>query len=159
MLACILLGSSFRSHNTNFVGNVQSILIAAEGNISLLLSSWCVKSVDFLNLDFVELLASLSDHFLVALLVNDENESVVILNGLDGGFTGKWVLNNSESVEGVVCSDSSEENFGASLLNLNLRSSEGNLVPDLVFLLGVSSLLNSSRGGFGSLEIYKSKND
>ena len=87
MLACILLGSSFRSHNTNFVGNVQSILIAAEGNIGLLLSSWSVKSVDFLNLDFVELLASLSDHFLVALLVNDENESVVILNGLDGGFT------------------------------------------------------------------------
>ena len=151
MLACILLGSSFRSHNTNFVGNVQSILIAAEGNIGLLLSSWSVKSVDFLNLDFVELLASLSDHFLVALLVNDENESVVILNGLDGGFTGKWVLNNSESVKGVVCSDGSEEDLGVSLLDLNLRSSEGNLVPDLVFLLGVSSLLNCSGGGFSGL--------
>ena len=140
-----------RSHNTDLVGNVKSILIRAEGNVCFLLSSWCVKSVDFLNLDFVELLASLSDHFLVALLVNDENESVVILNGLDGGFTGKWVLNNSESVKGVVCSDGSEEDLGVSLLDLNLRSSEGNLVPDLVFLLGVSSLLNCSGGGFSGL--------
>ena len=69
------------------------------------------------------------------------------------------MLDNSESVKGVVCSDGSEEDLGTSLLDRNLRSSEGNLVPDLVFLLGVSSLLNSSRGGFGSLEIYKSKND
>ena len=112
LLASILLGSSHRSHNANLVGNIQSVLVTAEGNVGLLLSSWSVKSVDFLNLDFVELLASLSDHFLVALLVNDENESVVILNGLDGGFTGKWVLNNSESVEGVVCSDGSEKNLG-----------------------------------------------
>ena len=76
-----------RSHNTDLVGNIKSILIRAEGNVGFLLSSWSVKSVDFLNLDFVELLAGLSDHFLVALLVNDENESVVILNSLDGGFT------------------------------------------------------------------------
>ena len=151
MLACILLGSSFRSHNTNFVGNVQSILIAAEGNISLLLSSWCVKSVDFLNLDFVELLASLSDHFLVALLVNDENESVVILNGLDGGFTGKWVLDNSESVKSVVGFDGSEEDLGRSLLNGSLWSSEGDLVPDFSLLSSVSTLLNSGRGGFSGL--------
>ena len=143
MLANILLGSSCRSHNTNLVGNVQSVLIRAESNVCLLLSSWSVKSVDFLNLDFVELLASLSDHFLVALLVNDENESVVILNGLDGGFTGKWVLNHSESVKSVVCSDGSEEDLGVSLLDLSLWSSEGDLVPDLVLLLGVSTLLNS----------------
>ena len=87
LLACILLGSTSCSHNTDLVGNVKSVLIRAEGNVCFLLSSWGVKSVDFLNLDFVELLAGLSDHFLVALLVNDENESVVILNGLDGGFT------------------------------------------------------------------------
>ena len=87
MLASILLGSSCRSHDANLVGNIQSILVTAECNVGLLLSSWSVKSVDFLNLDFVELLTSLSDHVLVAFLVNNENESVVILNGLDGGFT------------------------------------------------------------------------
>ena len=69
------------------------------------------------------------------------------------------MLDNSESVKSVVCSDGSEEDLGASLLDLNLRSSEGNLVPDLVFLLGVSSLLNCSRGGFGSLDIHVREND
>ena len=126
-------------------------MVTAEGNIGLLLSSWSVKSVDFLNLDFVELLASLFDHFLIASLVNNENESVVILNSLDGGFTGKWVLNNSESVESVVCFDGSEKNLGRSLLDLSLRSSEGDLVPDLVLLNGMSTLLNCSRGGFRDL--------
>ena len=151
MLACILLGSSQRSHDTDFVGNVQSVLVTAEGNVSLLLSSWSVKSVDFLNLDFVELLASLSDHFLVSSFVNNENESVVILNGLDGGFTGKWVLDNSESVKGVVGSDGSEENLGASLLNLSLWSSEGDLVPNLVLLLSVNTLLDCGGGAFSGL--------
>ena len=151
MLLCILLGSSYRSHNTNLVGDVQSVLITAEGNVGLLLSSWSVKSVDFLNLDFVELLASLSDHFLVSFLVNNENESVVILNGLDGGFTGEWVLDDSESVKSVVRPDGSEEDLSASLLNLSLRSSEGDLVPNLVLLLSVNTLLNCGRRALSGL--------
>ena len=63
------------------------------------------------------------------------------------------MLNNSESVESVVCSDGSEKDLGSSLLDLNLRSSEGDLVPDLVLLSSVSTLLNCSRGGFSGLKI------
>jgi len=54
------------------------------------------------------------------------------------------VLDNSESVKGVVSSDGSEEDLGTSLLDGNLRSSEGDLVPDLCLLLSVSTLLNGS---------------
>ena len=87
--------------------------------------------------------------------MNDENKSVVVLNGLDGGFTGKWVLDNSESVESVVGFDGSEEDLGRSLLNGSLWSSEGDLVPDFSLLSSVSTLLNSGRGGFSGLKIAK----
>ena len=151
MLASIFLHSCDCSHDADLVGDVEGILVRAESNVSFLLASWSVKSVNFLDLDLVELLACLSDHLLVSSLVDNEDESVVILNSLDGGFTGKWVLNNSESVEGVVCSDGSEENLGRSLLNGGLWSSEGDLGPDFALLSSVSSLLNCSRGGFSGL--------
>ena len=54
------------------------------------------------------------------------------------------MLDNSESVKSVVSSDGSEEDLSGSLLNGNLRSSEGDLVPDLCLLLSVSTLLNGS---------------
>ena len=65
------------------------------------------------------------------------------------------MLDNSESVKSVVSSDGSEEDLSGSLLNGNLRSSEGDLVPDLVLLSSVSTLLNCSRGGFSGLKIMR----
>ena len=104
------------SHDTNLVGDVEGVLVAGEGNVGLLLASGGVEGVDLLDLELVQRLASLLDHFLVGSFVHNEYKSVVVLNGLDGGLTAQGVLDHSELVEGVVSLDSLEENLGGSLL-------------------------------------------
>ena len=130
------------SHDTNLVGNVESVLVASKGNVSLLLTSGGVEGVDLSNLELVERLASLLDHFLVGSFVHDEYKSVVVLNGLDGRFAAKWVLDDSELVEGVVSSYSSQKDLGSSLLNRSLGLFECGSRPNLGFSGGVSALLD-----------------
>ena len=118
-------------------------MVAGEGNVSLLLSSWGVEGVDLSDLDFVECLASLLDHFLASSLVHDEYKSVVVLNCLDGGLTAQWVLDNSELVEGVVNLDGLDHDLWDSLLDSGLWSMESRGSPDLCFLSGMSTFLHS----------------
>ena len=87
------------SHDSDFVGNIKSVLVAGEGDVSLLLTSWGDEGVNLLDLDAVELGASLLDHDLGGSLVNDENKSVAIFDGLDGGFRAEWVLDHGEFIE------------------------------------------------------------
>ena len=87
------------SHDSDFVGNIKSVLVAGEGDVSLLLTSWGDEGVNLLDLDAVELGASLLDHDLGGSLVNDENKSVAVLDGLDGGFRAEWVLDHGEFIE------------------------------------------------------------
>ena len=84
------------------------------------------------------------DHFLVGSFVHDEYKSVVVLNGLDGGLTAQGVLDDSELVEGVVSLDGLQENLGGSLLGGGRWSPESGVGPDLRFLVGVRTLLDSS---------------
>ena len=118
-------------------------MVGGESDVSLLLASGGVKSVDLLDLELVKSLASLLNHFLVGSFVNDEYKSVVVLNGLDGGLAAQGVLDDSELVESVVSLDGLQEDLGTSLLHGSLRQSEGGFGPDLGFLGGVSSLLHS----------------
>ena len=105
------------SHNTDLVGNIKGVLVAGESDVGLLFSLGGNESVDLLDFDFVELLAGLLNHWLAGFLVNDEYKCVVVLNGLHGGFTGQWVLNNGEFVEGVILLDGSQKNLWLSDLN------------------------------------------
>ena len=105
------------SHDTNLVGNIQSILVTGQSNVCLLFSSWSVKGVNFLNLDLVKLLTGLLDHLFVSSLVHNKDERVVVLNGFDSGFACKRVLDHSVLVKSVLPLDSSEEDLCASLLN------------------------------------------
>ena len=106
-------------------------MILGEANVCLLLSSWSVKGVNLLNLEFVEGHASFLDHFLVSSFVNDKYKSVIVLNSLDSRLTGEWVLDGGQSIEGVVEVDSLQEDLWCSLLMLNLWSSESGVSPDL----------------------------
>ena len=90
---------SERSHDSDFVGNVEGILITGEGDVGLLLTSGGNEGVNFLDLDAVKLGAGLLDHDLGRSLVDDEHKSVAVLDGLDGRFGGKWVLDHGEFVE------------------------------------------------------------
>ena len=119
-------------------------MVAGEGNVGLLFSSGSVEGVDLSNLELVELLAGLLDHFLVGSFVHDEYKSVVVLNGLDCRFAAQGVLDDSELVESVVGLHRSQQDLWSSLLHTSFGQSEGGSRPDLGFSGGVSALLDGS---------------
>ena len=41
------------SHDSDFVGNIKGVLVAGEGDVSLLLTSWGDEGVNLLDLDAV----------------------------------------------------------------------------------------------------------
>ena len=131
------------SHNSDLVGNIKGVLVLGESNVCLLITSWSVESVNLLNLEFVKLLAGNSDHLLVSSFVNNEDKSVVVLNGLDSRLTGQWVVDDAVAVVCLWLSATSQKDLWDSLLDLSLWSSEGAGAPDSGFLSGMASLLHS----------------
>ena len=73
-------------------------MILGEGDVCFLVSSWSVESVNLLNLEFVKLLAGHLNHLFVSSFADDEDKSVVVLDGLDSRLTGEWVVNDAEVV-------------------------------------------------------------
>lgn len=135
------------SHDSDLVGNVEGVLITSQLNVGLLLSLGGDQSVDLLDLDSVQGLDGLLDLLLVGLLLHDENKSVVVLDGLDGGLSAEWVVDHIESV-GADLLDTSEWVLWHSLLHQGLWSLEGGLGPDL----GLAGLMHAlSHGSSSSL--------
>ena len=118
-------------------------MVAGEGNVCLLLTSGSVEGVDLLDLDFVKLLTGLLDHLLVGFLVNDEDKSVAVLDGLDSRLRAQWVLDDRKFVEGVNLIDSSQNGLWASFLSESLWSSECCLSPNFGLSSCMGSLLDS----------------
>ena len=130
------------SHNANSGGDFESFLVGSEGTVGLLFTIGSHKGIDSLYLDFVEFLAgSLNDGFLGA-SINNENEGVVIFNGLDGTLGADGVLHDGIWVENNWFLDSDSEGDGCSLLGLSDWATEGDLVPDLSLLVSVCSFLH-----------------
>ena len=92
-------GEQNSSHDSDLVGYIKSILVLRESNVGLLLTLWSNQSVNFLDLNLIKFSTSFLDHFLIGFLVNDENKSVAVFDGLDGGLTRQWVLDNSILIE------------------------------------------------------------
>jgi hypothetical protein len=131
------------SHNTDSVGNIESILVAGEGHVGLLLTSCGNESVNFLDLNLVKGLHGLLNELFVGSLVYNENETVVILNGFDCRLTGQWVLDDSELIESVIVVDTVNGDLWNSLLDKGLWQSECGLMPNLSLLSGMGTLLHS----------------
>ena len=112
-------------------------------NVSLLEAGWRVESVHLLHLDSVELATGLLDGWLGGALVNDEDESVVVFNGLDNALGSKWVLDKCVLVESVLVHSGACENLWFAIKSLGFWESKGNFAPYLCFFLGMSSLLHS----------------
>lgn len=139
----LAIGISNCSHDSDFVGNIKGILIAGKSDVGFLLTLWGDQSVNFLNLDVVELGAGSLDHNLGRFLVNQEDKGVAVLNGLDGGLRAEWVLDNSKFIESDDWLHSFQEGFWLSLLGKSSWSLERSSVPDLSFFGGMSSFLHS----------------
>ena len=135
------------SHNSNFVCYVKSILVTGELNVCLLKTFWGNKSVNLFNLDFVELLNGLFDHFLVWILVYYENQGIIVFNIFNCTFAAQWVLNHVEEGSGVQFWYSSQLVLWVSLLSQCLWSSECSFGPQFCFLQCVSSFFHCGSCG------------
>lgn len=145
------------SHNTDLVGNVEGILFGWENDVSLLETVWSDQGVHWLDLDAIKFLASFLDHWLVSSSVHDENQCVVIFNGLDGTFSGKRVLDDGVLVPGLFLLYDLSFILGSSGLSQGLWSSECDFGPGSVPSLCVSSLLHGGCGLLGLLKIWISE--
>ena len=137
-------GEQNSSHDSDLVGYIKSILVLRESNVGLLLTLWSNQSVNFLDLNLIKFSTSFLDHFLIGFLVNDENKSVAVFDGLDGGLTRQWVLDNSILIESNDWLNSFQDVLWRSLLLEASWSLEGGSVPNLGFFGGMSTLLNGS---------------
>ena len=137
------------SHNTDLVGDIQSVLLSRDHDISLLEAVGSDECVDSRDLDVIEFLASFLDHWLVSSSVNDEHQCIVVFNGLDGALSAQRVLNDGVLVPGLLQLDALSSVLGSAVKSESLGSSEGGVGPNLVLSDAVSSLLDSSGGSFG----------
>ena len=143
--------SGERSHDSDSGGNLEGFLVGSESNVSLLLTVGSHEGVDSGDSDLVEFLTGLLDGGLLGSTVADEDEGVVVFDGLDGGFGAHGELDDGVGVEdnGVLGSDS--KGNGGALLGLGDWATEGGVVPDLSLLGGVGTFLHGGGSFLGLL--------
>ena len=137
------------SHNTDLVGDIQSVLLGRDHDVGFLEAVGSDEGVDSRDLDVIEFLASFLDHWLVSSSVNDEHQCIVVFNGLDGALSAQRVLNDGVLVPGGLELDAASSVLGGTGESESLGSSEGGVGPNLVLSDGVAALLNSGGGGLG----------
>jgi hypothetical protein len=84
--------------NTHAVGNLQSVVVGGEADVSLLCAVRADQGVNLGSLNVVQLLDSVLDVPLVGLEVNDEDQGVVVLNLLHGRLGVERVTDSTELV-------------------------------------------------------------
>jgi len=139
--ACL---TSRRSHNSDTGSNLEGLLVGSKGHICLLLTIGADEGVDSGDLNLVEVLAGTLDSGLLGATIADEHEGVVLLDGLDGGFTAQGVLDDAVGVERIGFLDSDSKGNRVLLLGLADGASESGLGPDLNFVGLMLSFLHVS---------------
>ena len=134
------------SHNSNLVGDFESVVVLGKDHVGLLLATGGDKGVYLADFDLVKLLASLFDHRLGGALVNHEDKGVVVFNSLDGTFGAAGELDHGELVPGVLLLDRVGDSFSLAGKGQGLGASESGFGPDLVLLRSVNALF----GDFGN---------
>jgi hypothetical protein len=160
---------------THLVGNVKSVVVRGESDVSLLLSIGTEtvrkirmsqrilipyhtshdrvnspdQSPDLEGLDVVQLLDGLLDLPLVALQVDDEHQSVVLLNLLHGGLGVQGVLDGPELVHPGQVVDRLSRVLGSTGESEGLGSVERDRSSDLADRGRVGSLEGGLLGGLG----------
>lgn len=125
---------------TNSVGNVQSIVVSSQSDVSLLGTVRSDQSVDLLNVNLVQLLDSSLDLVLVRLQADLEHQGVTVFNLLDGSLRRNRRLDDLVGVHSVVVWNGlSGVSWGSSQLQ-GVWQSEGGGGSHLGHLLRVSTL-------------------
>ena len=140
------------SHDSDFVGNLEGVVLLGEHNVGLLVSVGADEGVNLAHLDAVHVLDGSADHGLGGSLVNKEHKGVVVLNGLDGGLGREGVVDHGELVHSGLLLDGVLDGDRLAGGGKSLGESEGGVSPDLGLGGSVGSLLHSSSGSFSSLK-------
>merc|ERR1712093_560732 len=136
--------------------DIKSINISGQTGEGLLGSIRADKGVDLDGVNIVELLQSLLDLTLVGTDIDDEDESVVLLNLLHGALGVERVDDDLVLIEAWLMGNRLARVFGSSRELEGLRLVEGGRETDLADLVGVDTLqgsLSSSAGLLVSLAL------
>lgn len=115
-------------------------MVSSQSDVSLLGTVRSDQGVDLLNVNIVQLLDGSLDLVLVGLQGNLENQSVTVLDLLDGGLRGNWGLDDLVSIQSSVVRNSGSGVSGLSGQLQGVWKSEGGVGSHLSGLLGVSTL-------------------
>jgi len=137
-----LLESKKCSHDADLVGNLKGVVLLGEDHVGLLVTAGGDEGVYLLDLDRVEFLAGLLDSGLGGTLVDNEDEGVVVLDGLDGALGAAGELDHGVLVPGVLLDNGVRDGLGGAGKTLGLGHAEGSLEPDLGLGCGVLSFLH-----------------
>ena len=140
------------SHDSDFVGNLEGVVLLGEHNVGLLVAVGADEGVHLAHLDAVHVLDGSADHGLRGSLVNEEHEGVVVLNGLDSGLRGEGVVDHGVLVHKGLLLDGVLDGDGLADGRQSLGKSEGGVSPDLGLGSSVGTLFHGSSGSFSSLK-------
>ena len=146
--------------DTDPVGNIEGIEILGKADVGLLESTGGDEGVDLVTLDAVEVLDGGLDLSLVGLDVDDEDESIGVLDELHGRFGGEGVLDDGELVEGVLLGGGAGgvlglagEGEGVGAVEVDLGVNSGALLRDaLLEALGDRCCLGCSLSGVDGIQ-------
>jgi len=111
-------------NDADFVGDVEGIVVGSQAHVRLLHAIRTDERVDFGNIDLVKLLHRLLDLRLVGLKIDDEDEGVVVLDLLHGGFGGERVADDRIGVHAISVRCTILGELGRSLEPQSLRATE-----------------------------------
>ncbi len=131
------------------VGNVKSVLVRSKTNESLLLAIGADQGVDLGSRNVVKLLESTLDLALVSGTVNDEDESVVLLDLLHGRLGVERVEDGAESIHARSVGDSLAGVLGRLGKVEGLGATESGVGADLADLGAGGTLKGGLLGGGG----------
>ena len=89
-------------YDSDFVGNIESIIVCGQSHISLLRSSRSDQCIDFSHLDVVQFLDCQFDLRFACTNVSDKHQCVVVFDFLHCTFSGERMFNDGELVHTSV---------------------------------------------------------
>merc|ERR1712168_1108844 len=84
--------------DSNFVSNIQSIIVSSQPHVGFLQSVWCDQGIHFSHLDIIQLLDSKFDLRFARTNIGDENQGVVVFDLLHRTLSGEGMMNDGELI-------------------------------------------------------------
>ena len=117
-------------------------MVLGEDHVGLLQAARRDHGVNLADLDGVKVLDGLLDQGLGGAAVNDKDEGVVVLDGLDGRLRGSGLLHDGVLVPGDDLVDTVNDRLGFAGKCEGLGASECRVVPFLGLCGGVCAFLD-----------------